>query len=69
MSAKPIAYIKPNESVFIAGRTGSGKSFLAQKYLTNYPAVIALDSKVSIHAPTRGATDVPVIQVYWYITL
>lgn len=43
--AKPIAYIKPNESVFIPGRTGSGKSYLAQKYLTGYPAVIALDSK------------------------
>lgn len=49
MSAKPIAYIKPNESVFIAGRTGSGKSFLAQKYLTNYPAVIALDSKEDLN--------------------
>lgn len=42
---RPIAYIKPNESVFVPGRTGSGKSFLAQKYLSGYPAVIALDSK------------------------
>lgn len=42
---KPIAYIKPNESVFIAGRTGSGKSFLAKTYLASYPAVIALDTK------------------------
>jgi len=42
---KPIAYIKPNESVFIAGRTGCGKTFLAKSYLANYPAVIALDTK------------------------
>lgn len=41
----PIAYIKPNESVFIAGRTGSGKTFLAKTYLSSYPAVIALDTK------------------------
>jgi len=41
----PMAYIKPNESVFIPGRNGSGKSFLAQKYLSRYPAVFALDSK------------------------
>lgn len=45
MSAKPLTIIKPNESVFVPGRTGSGKSFLAKKYLANYPAVIVLDSK------------------------
>jgi hypothetical protein len=37
--------IKPNEHVFIAGRTRSGKTFLAQNYLANYPTVIALDTK------------------------
>ena len=36
--------------------------------LSNF-GVRVVYAKVSIHAPTRGATDVPVIQVYWYITL
>lgn len=37
--------IKPGEHVFIAGRTGSGKTYLAQKYLSRYDYVVALDSK------------------------
>lgn len=49
---KPIAYIKPNESVFIPGRTGSGKTFLAKTYLANYPAVIALDTKEDLNFDT-----------------
>lgn len=37
--------IKPNEHVFIGGRTGTGKTWLAKKYLTNYEFVVALDTK------------------------
>lgn len=39
-------YIIPtNQHVFIAGRTGTGKSFLAKKYLSGYKNVVALDTK------------------------
>jgi len=38
-------YIKPDEHVFIAGRTGSGKTWLAKKYLAGYENVFCLDIK------------------------
>ncbi len=37
--------IKANEHVFVAGRTGSGKTFLAKKFLAQYPNVVVLDTK------------------------
>ena len=37
--------IKSSEHVFIAGRTGSGKTFLAETYLASFPNVIVLDTK------------------------
>jgi len=37
--------IKPTEHVFIAGRNGSGKTFLARKYLTGFENVVCLDTK------------------------
>ena len=37
--------IKESEHVFIAGRTGSGKTFLAETYLASYKNVIVLDTK------------------------
>lgn len=37
--------IKNDEHVFIAGQTGSGKSFLKQAYLSGYKNVISLDLK------------------------
>ncbi|MBT9175190.1 MAG: hypothetical protein DDT22_00864 [candidate division WS2 bacterium] len=37
--------IKQNEHVFIAGRTGSGKTFLTRKYLAGFQTVIVLDTK------------------------
>lgn len=37
--------IKTDEHVFIAGQTGSGKSFLKQAYLSGYKNVISLDLK------------------------
>lgn len=43
--------IKTSEHVFVAGRTGSGKTFLARKYLCQYPHVVVLD--------TKGMTDWP----------
>lgn len=43
--------IKPTEHVFIAGRTGSGKTFLARKYLNRYKNVVALDTKGTLQWP------------------
>lgn len=37
--------IKPSESVFIAARTGGGKTFIARKYLAGYQNVVCLDTK------------------------
>lgn len=38
-------HIKEYEHVFVAGMTGSGKSFLAENYLAGYKNVIKLDTK------------------------
>ena len=37
--------IKDSEHVFIAGRTGSGKTFLEKAYLAGFKNVIILDTK------------------------
>lgn len=37
--------ILPNEHVFIAGKTGSGKSYLAERYLAGFKHVVMLDTK------------------------
>ncbi|HBH1802303.1 TPA: hypothetical protein KRM58_003523 [Clostridioides difficile] len=38
-------YINTDEHVFIAGMTGSGKSYLAENYLASYKNVVKLDTK------------------------
>lgn len=38
-------YIPVDEHVFVAGMTGTGKSFLCESYLAGYPSVIKLDTK------------------------
>jgi len=38
-------YIKPSEHVFIAGKTGTGKTWLTRKYLAGYKNVVCLDTK------------------------
>lgn len=43
--------IAPNERVFIAGKTGSGKTQLAKLLLSNYDDVIILDPKCSMSIP------------------
>lgn len=43
--------IKPSEHTFIAGRTGSGKTYLARKYLARYENVVALDTKGTLDWP------------------
>lgn len=52
--------IRTDEHVFIAGQTGSGKSFLKQAYLSGYKNVISLDLKGKLtYKPFLD--DVPVI--------
>jgi len=45
------AIIKPDEHVFIGGRTGSGKSFLVRKYLAGFENVVVLDTKGTVEWP------------------
>lgn len=49
--------IPVNEHVFIAGRTGSGKTFLAKKYLANYKNVVVLDTKGLVSWPEIPGTE------------
>lgn len=50
--------IKQSEHVFIAGMTGSGKTYLAETYLASYPNVIALDTKGFIDWSIAGYVPV-----------
>lgn len=49
--------IPVNEHVFIPGRTGSGKTFLAKKYLANYQNVVVLDTKGLVSWPEIPDTE------------
>lgn len=40
-----VKYIEPNKHVLVCGRTGTGKSYLCEKYLTGYDYVVKLDTK------------------------
>lgn len=44
-------HIGNSEHVLIAGRTGSGKTYAAKKYLTNYKNVVVLDTKGRVSWP------------------
>jgi len=46
--------IEPNDRVFIAGKTGSGKTVLAKELLTPYPYVVVLDNKGRFNWPGAG---------------
>lgn len=46
--------IPPNEHVFIGGRTGTGKTWTARKYLTGYTHVAVLDTKGEFAWPEVG---------------
>lgn len=53
--------ILTTEHVFIPGRTGSGKTFLARNYLANYPRVIVLDTKGTLEWPEVSSSEVIII--------
>jgi len=40
-----MSYFLPNEHVFLAGKTGTGKTYFAKKYLSAYENVLVLDTK------------------------
>ena len=45
MESDVVEFIPPNKHVFVAGMTGTGKSYLAERYLTGYEYVVKLDTK------------------------
>lgn len=47
-------YIKPNEHVFIGGRTGTGKTWTARKYLAGFNHVAVIDTKGEFAWPEIG---------------
>lgn len=51
MSKVQGTFIRPDEHVFIAGRTGSGKTYFARKYLAGYQNVFVLDTKATLDWP------------------
>jgi len=54
--------IAPNEHVFIGGKTGSGKTFLAKKYLAGYPNVVALDTKGTLNWDEIKKEDLVIVK-------
>lgn len=46
-------HIETSEHVFIPGKTGSGKSFLAEVYLAGYDHVVKLDTKGEVYERRR----------------
>lgn len=50
-----------DEHVFIAGKTGSGKTYFAKKYLTNYESVFCLDTKGTLVWNEVKPDDIQVI--------
>ncbi len=57
-------YIESNAHVFIAGATGTGKTFLVEEYLKGYENVIKLDTKLEYYerleageSPWRGLDE------------
>lgn len=55
-------HIKTSEHVFIAGRTGSGKTFLARKYLSGYKNVVCLDTKGTTNWPEVEKKELTVVK-------
>lgn len=53
--------IRPNEHVFVAGRTGSGKTFLARKYLAGFRHVAVLDTKGTLEWPEVPPEELTVV--------
>lgn len=50
--------IKTDEHVFIAGQTGTGKSFLTEVYLSGFDHVVKLDTKGEYFERVRDGQDI-----------
>lgn len=59
--------IKPNQHVFVAGRTGSGKTFLARKYLAGYRNVVVLDTKGTTNWPEIPPDEITLVRNIKYL--
>lgn len=57
----PKLIIKPDEHVFIAGQTGTGKTQLGKKYLAGYENVVALDTKGTLTWPEVPSKDLALV--------
>lgn len=45
LESEVVNYIPTNEHVFVSGKTGTGKSYLTEEYVTGYKYVVKLDTK------------------------
>lgn len=61
MSRRERIVIPPNEHVFIAGRTQSGKTYLERKFLSRYKNVAILDTKGKYDWPEVPEKEVTLI--------
>jgi DNA helicase HerA-like ATPase len=57
---KPVI-IPANEHVFIPGKTGTGKTFLARKYLAGYENVVAIDTKGMLDWPEIPRRELTIV--------
>lgn len=55
-------YIPHDQHVFIAGRTGSGKTWLARKYLAGYEHVFVLDTKGTLDWPEVPREEITIVK-------
>lgn len=53
--------IQPDEHVFIAGQTGTGKTVLCRKYLAMYDNVVCLDTKGTMEWPEVPRKELAII--------
>lgn len=56
------SFIPPNEHVFIAGRTGTGKTWLARKYAAGYKYTVVLDTKRTFKWPEVAENEVTIVE-------
>ena len=50
--------IGTNEHVFVAGQTGTGKSFLTEVYLSGFQFVVKIDTKGEYYERVRSGEEV-----------
>jgi len=56
------AYIPADHHVFVAGRNGSGKTYLVRKYLAGYENVFVLDIKGTLEWPEVSREEITIVK-------